>query len=270
MTPPVKEKSQSPAPEIAKTEPKKPAELPSEPVKPPAPAPAEVSAPSPATGAKAAKPEPPPATEPAKPAMVATNATEAPHPAANSPLLLPENEDGKKVAVNNDPLRFVPEPLKEFAPDSKEGSALVKDALARIDEAPADLYSDKAKVKVREGLKGARRIFKVDTIHFDKGGDVILPAYKTHITKALQDTALTDATNDPRAVFFILGFADKSGNADTNKKLSLTRANTVINLLRNDCGVINLTYPVAIGPTEIVAPENKDKNRAAEVWLVLP
>jgi len=179
------------------------------------------------------------------------------------------SETGKAVTVNTDPLRFIPEPLKEFAPESKEGSALVKDALARIDEAPPELYSDKAKSKVREGLKSARRIFKIDTIHFDKGGDIILQPYKDHLKKALDEPALTDASNDPRAVYFVLGFADKSGAADTNKKLSLARANTVIELLKGD-GVINLTYPVAIGSTEIVAPENKEKNRAAEVWLVLP
>jgi hypothetical protein len=34
-------------------------------------------------------------------------------------------------------------------------------------------------------------------------------------------------------------------------------------------GVSNVTYPVAIGGTEVIAAGNKDKNRAVEVWLVL-
>jgi outer membrane protein OmpA-like peptidoglycan-associated protein len=153
---------------------------------------------------------------------------------------------------------------------SPEGAALLSDATARIDEAPADLYSDKAKAKVRDGLKNARRIFKVHTVYFEKGGAVTQEKDVTDLTKSLEAPTLQEAMADPRSVFFVLGFADKSGAADTNKKLSVARADAIIALLRDKCGVLNFTYPVAVGSTEIVAPENKEKNRAAEVWLVLP
>lgn len=147
---------------------------------------------------------------------------------------------------------------------------MLKDAIARIDEAPDDLYPERAKAKVRAGLQGARRIFKVDTIYFEKGGAKPLARDKEHLVKALQDAALQEASADPRAVFFVLGFADTTGNPDTNKKLSYDRATAVIDLLEGEAGVLNLIYPVAVGPTEIVSPENQQKNRAAEVWLVLP
>lgn len=163
-----------------------------------------------------------------------------------------------------------PEPVREVAAASPEGAALLSDASARIEEAPAELYSDKAKAKVREGLKSAKRIFKVHTVYFEKGGAITQDKDVDQLTKALEAQPLQDAMSDPRAVFFVLGFADKSGAADTNKKLSTSRADAVIGLLRDKCGVLNLTYPVAVGSTEIVAPENKEKNRAAEVWLVLP
>lgn len=163
-----------------------------------------------------------------------------------------------------------PEAPREVAAASPEGAALLADAAARIDEAPADLYPDKAKVKVREGLKNARRIFKVHTVFFEKGGAVTQPKDIEQLTKALEAQTLQDAMADPRSVFFVLGFADTTGAADANKKISVARADAVIALLRDKCGVLNFTYPVAVGPTEIVAPENKEKNRAAEVWLVLP
>ena len=163
-----------------------------------------------------------------------------------------------------------PEPPREVAAASPEGAALLADAAASIDEAPSDLYPDKAKVKVREGLKNARRIFKVHTVFFEKGGALTQPKDIEQLTKALEAQTLQDAMADPRSVFFVLGFADTTGAADTNKKISVARADAVIALLRDKCGVLNFTYPVAVGPTEIVAPENKEKNRAAEVWLVLP
>jgi outer membrane protein OmpA-like peptidoglycan-associated protein len=163
-----------------------------------------------------------------------------------------------------------PEPVREVAASSPEGAALLADATARIDEAPPDLYSDKAKTKVRDGLKNARRIFKVHTVFFEKGGAITQDKDVEELTKSLEASTLQEAMADPRSVFFVLGFADKSGAPDTNKKLSVSRADAVIALLRDKCGVLNFTYPVAVGSTEIVAPENKEKNRAAEVWLVLP
>jgi outer membrane protein OmpA-like peptidoglycan-associated protein len=163
-----------------------------------------------------------------------------------------------------------PEPVREVATASPEGAALLADATARIDEAPPDLYSDKAKAKVRDGLKNARRIFKVHTVYFEKGGAVTQDKDVAQVTKSLEAQSLQEAMADPRSVFFVLGFADKSGDAETNKKLSVARADAVIALLRDKCGVLNFTYPVAVGSTELVAPANKEKNRAAEVWLVLP
>src|SRR5436190_4393798 len=147
-----------------------------------------------------------------------------------------------------------PAPVREVETASPEGAALLADATARIDEAPAALYSDKAKAKVRDGLKSAKRIFKVHTVYFEKGGAVTQDKDVTQLTKSLEAQNLQEAMADPRSVFFVLGFADKSGDADTNKKLSVSRADAVIALLRDKCGVLNFTYPVAVGSTEIVAP----------------
>lgn len=163
-----------------------------------------------------------------------------------------------------------PEPVREVATASPEGAALLADATARIDEAPEELYSEKAKTKVRDGLKNARRIFKVHTVYFEKGGAITQDKDVAELTKSLEAQNLQEAMADPRSVFFVLGFADKTGAPETNKKLSVARADAVIGLLRDKCNVLNFTYPVAVGSTEIVAPENKEKNRAAEVWLVLP
>lgn len=211
-----------------------------------------------------------PPQAPAQPAMPAAPGTPnvgdtTPPPATGQPTT-----PGTPNAPMDATPPATPEPVREVAAASPEGAALLADATARIDEAPVELYSDKAKAKVREGLKSAKRIFKVHTVYFEKGGAITQDKDVDQLTKALEAQSLQDAMSDPRAVFFVLGFADKSGAADTNKKLSTSRADAVIGLLRDKCGVLNLTYPVAVGSTEIVAPENKEKNRAAEVWLVLP
>lgn len=196
--------------------------------------------------------------------------TADPMPPTPPPTALPV-DDNSPAGIVQDTGDVLPpkEPMREVAPISPEGSALIKDATARVDEAPSDLYSDKAKAKVREGLMKARRIFKVHTVYFEKGGAKPGDQDVTELGKSLTAGALVEVMEDPRAVFFVLGFADRSGDAATNKKLSKDRADAVIDLLKT-AGTLNLTYPVAIGSSELVAPENANKNRAAEVWLVLP
>ena len=176
----------------------------------------------------------------------------------------------KAVPVTGDEANPTQEPVHEVGTGTGEGAGMLKDASARIDEAPSDLYPDKAKAKVREGLKNAHRIFKVYTVYFEKGGASPTPKDKDGLNGALQEKSLVDSMGDPRTVFFVLGFADKSGDAGTNKKLSTARADAIVNMLKNDCGLLNLTYPVAVGGTELVSPANQNKNRAAEVWMVLP
>jgi outer membrane protein OmpA-like peptidoglycan-associated protein len=214
------------------------------------------------------KPPPLPTTAPPKPPTPVPVVAATTHPPAVPPT--PGPPPTPVVATPEVSAPPAPEPVREVTTASPEGAALLSDATARIDEAPAELYSEKAKIKVREGLKAARRIFKVHTVYFEKGGAVTQGKDVAELTKSLENPSLQDAMNDPRSVFFVLGFADKTGTPETNKKLSTSRADAVIALLRDKCGVLNLTYPVAVGSTEIVAPENKEKNRAAEVWLVLP
>jgi outer membrane protein OmpA-like peptidoglycan-associated protein len=200
--------------------------------------------------------------QPPQPPMPATPNGQTP------PAPPPQPNPGTPAPADAPP--STPEPVREVETASPEGAALLADATARIDEAPKDLYSEKAKAKVRDGLKNARRIFKVHTVYFEKGGAITQEKDVAQVTKSLEAQNLQEAMADPRSVFFVLGFADKSGDADTNKKLSVARADAVIALLRDKCGVLNFTYPVAVGSTELVAPANKEKNRAAEVWLVLP
>jgi outer membrane protein OmpA-like peptidoglycan-associated protein len=161
------------------------------------------------------------------------------------------------------------EPVVVFNNDSPEVKALKDDADRRIEEAPPDLYPDSQKARVRSSLRNAKRLARVATLHFAPGGAKLGAGEQGRLKKVLLSPEASDLMSDSDAAFVCIGFADQTGDPQKNKQLSKQRSMGVIDVLKK-MGVTNITYPVAIGGTELVAPGNKDKNRAVEVWLVVP
>jgi len=75
---------------------------------------------------------------------------------------------------------------------------------------------------------------------------------------------------EPTLVLVILGYADKQGNDQRNIDLSFGRAQTVADILRTKCGILNLMYPIPMGGTDLFDPREFSKNRVVEVWAIKP
>lgn len=232
-TPPVK-------PEVAANDPK---ESPmKEPETPPAPV-AETPA----------KETPPPVTEtPKEEPVVAAQETPPTPPSPDSP----------------DPL-VAPEPVKSFAADAPEVTSLKEDADRRIDEAPSDIYSDADKDKVREAIRQSKRLTRVATLQFGKGAATLGSNERKRLKNALLTPEAEALLSDPQAVFFLIGFADSSGASQANRSLSQKRAAGIGSVLKG-FKVTNRAYAVGIGSSNLVGGAKDDKNRAVEVWVVLP
>lgn len=256
-----------PGPSVAETEPK--------------PRPAGILE-EPATNEPASQPDPltaqveEPATEtPADP--TAAPATENPIVMAHEPAAevspdspastLPEPEVVPEPADPN-PL-VADQPVLTFAEDSTEVVALKADADKRIDEAPAEVYSDEDKQKVREAIRRSKRLTRVATLQFGTGSTALGSHEKARLKKALLTPEAEALLSDPQAVFFILGFADSTGTSDLNRKVSQRRASGVADVLKG-YKVPNTAYSVGIGSTTLLSTEKQSRNRAAEVWIVLP
>lgn len=182
----------------------------------------------------------------------------------------PEPEPVETAVADADPDPVVvPEPVRTFAEDSPEVVALKADAEKRIDEAPSELYSDADKEKVREAVRQAKSLTRVVTLQFGKGVAALGNNEKARFKKALLSSEAESLMSDPQAVFFIIGYADSSGASAVNRKISLQRAMSVEQALKS-FKVPNKSYAVGIGSTTLISSRNQDKNRAVEVWIVLP
>lgn len=200
-------------------------------------------------------------TDPNVTAVTPNTAVPEPPPAVDQPLDI-------AGGTPPEPAPAGPDPVEVFSEESPEVKALKADADRRIDEAPDDLYPPREKARVRSALRDAKRIAKIATVHFPVGGASLSPAAKTRLKNSLLAEDASELMSDPEAAIVSLGFADPTGDPQKNKALSKQRAMSVIDALK-EMGVTNVTYPVAIGGTEIISDANKDKNRAVELWLVL-
>ncbi|MCB1094214.1 MAG: OmpA family protein [Verrucomicrobiae bacterium] len=154
-----------------------------------------------------------------------------------------------------------------YATDSPEGQGLIADALRRVDEAPDK--TEKEKERAKKILREAKKISKVATVYFPHEGNNVATAEVARLAEALNQPDVRGMTRNNKAICFALGFADKTGSAAYNKALSMKRAQSVISELEKK-GLKLSTTAIAIGPSELVDKENQGKNRAAEVWIVIP
>jgi outer membrane protein OmpA-like peptidoglycan-associated protein len=112
-------------------------------------------------------------------------------------------------------------------------------------------------------------------------GRVVLISFATAITTLpAQDVASIQSQvaqprvqkllEEPTLVLVILGYADKQGNDQRNIDLSFGRAQTVADILRTKCGILNLMYPIPMGGTDLFDQHEFSKNRVVEVWAIKP
>ncbi len=209
--------------------------------------------------------------------LAACGKAPAPH-AAPSPAVPSASPDAGFAGVSEPP---VPTPMRKPAEAAVETPAevnmnvadaenqLVKsEVLSRIDLMPKLTPEEKDKLYVQ--VDRARGMGRIVTIPFSSGKTSVAPAEIAALQQAVKLPQLQQFSDDPTVVFVVLGFADRKGDPDTNRRISLERADSVVAALKDRCGIMNLCHSVGMGSSEMFDARNLDKNRVVEVWAVLP
>jgi outer membrane protein OmpA-like peptidoglycan-associated protein len=149
-----------------------------------------------------------------------------------------------------------------------ENSKIREEVLKRIDQMPT--LTDKERDALYTHVDRARGMGKLITIPFDPGKVTISAAAIEQLRKVTQSPEVLKMTSDPTVVFVVLGFADKRGDPKKNLQVSTARAEAVVKVLRERCGLENLMHSVGMGGSEFFEQGDLAKNRVTEVWAVLP
>jgi outer membrane protein OmpA-like peptidoglycan-associated protein len=143
-----------------------------------------------------------------------------------------------------------------------------QEVLKRIDAMPNITSANKEHLYAY--VERAQRIKRVLNVNFERGKTKLgEPAIKKLVEETVQPEFANEA-RDPAVVFVILGFADKKGNEKTNLQMSFDRAETVTEILRKHCGLLNMMQTVPMGVSDLFNPQDPAGNRVVEVWAVLP
>jgi len=152
--------------------------------------------------------------------------------------------------------------------DDAQNRAVKAEVLKRIDLMPN--VSEDNKDKLYMSVDRARQMGRMLVIPFASGSTRMAEGDVAKLRDALHEPAIKTLLDDPTAVFVVLGFADMSGDPKANIKISDTRAESVINTMREECGVANVMHAVGMGGSQLFDTSGKEKNRVVEIWAVLP
>ena len=142
------------------------------------------------------------------------------------------------------------------------------EVLKRIDLMPGLTPTEKD--KLYNSVERARKMGHVITVPFGKGKTTLSPGDALALKDAFEKPEIAALRTDPLAVLVILGYADPKGDAKANLQFSKDRAEAVASAIKKEFGDKNLVRSVAMGGSTLLDAQSMEKNRIAEVWVVLP
>jgi outer membrane protein OmpA-like peptidoglycan-associated protein len=149
-----------------------------------------------------------------------------------------------------------------------EGLEGVKNAIMKRIELQPTL-SRAQKDKIYETVQSAKAMGRIAVVSFPANASV--PSQDVaSIASQLTTPQVKKLLEDPRIVLVVLGYADRQGDDQKNVLLSDDRAQTVLRILRNNCGVLNRIDAVPMGGTDLFDSRSFARNRTVEVWAGLP
>ena len=117
----------------------------------------------------------------------------------------------------------------------------------------------------------AQNLRRLLTVSFEKGRTHLTEKEMARVVKESKQMPFAGMVRDPSAIFVVLGYADQRGGDEKKSMLlSTTRATSVMELLRKQCGVQNVIQTVPMGSPPLFDPKDAAENRVAEIWTLQP
>jgi outer membrane protein OmpA-like peptidoglycan-associated protein len=152
--------------------------------------------------------------------------------------------------------------------DRTEEDRTRQEVLQRIDLMKA--LTDAEKDKLYAQVERARGFTKIAIIPFTQNKATVGAAQVEGLIKNLRGPAVQKLLADPTVALIMVGYADKRGDESKNLDISRSRAESVVQALKDKMDLVNVTHAVGMGGQDLFNPTDLEKNRVVEVWAVQP
>lgn len=175
-------------------------------------------------------------------------------------------DESKTLRAENNELRY--ELQKTRAELSR--TRLFVDSADKLPAAAKALFVRLAELETLNGPELAAEYAKIgtqlkarvlDTIDFQSGSSRI------NLDKA-QETRLTVQASGEKSFFLIVGYASKTGDFQTNQKLSAERATTIASVVDFNKKSTQNVQAVFLSQTDRFSPTDVQKNHICEIWEI--
>lgn len=143
-----------------------------------------------------------------------------------------------------------------------------QEVLKRIDLMPN--VSAENKERLYAYVEHAQKLQRLCTVSFEMGRTRLSEKESARVMKESKQMPFAGPVKDPASIFVVLGYGDQQGDEKKNLTLSMSRATSVVELLRKQCGVQSVIQTVPMGSPHLFDPKDPTENRVAEIWTVVP
>jgi outer membrane protein OmpA-like peptidoglycan-associated protein len=159
-------------------------------------------------------------------------------------------------------------PAPPVVNDRAEEDRTRQEVLKRIDL--MRVLTDAEKDKLYAQVERARGFTKIAIIPFPQNRTTAGASQVEGLIKNLKGPDMQKLLADPTVVLLMVGYADKKGDETKNLEISRSRAESVLQVLKDKLDLVNLMHAVGMGGQDLFDPSDLEKNRVVEVWAVQP
>jgi outer membrane protein OmpA-like peptidoglycan-associated protein len=161
-----------------------------------------------------------------------------------------------------------PGPAPAVVSDRTEEDRTRQEVLQRIDLMKA--LTDAEKDKLYAQVERAHGFTKIAIIPFAQNKTTAGAAQVDGLVRSLKGPAVQKLLADPTVGLIVVGYADKKGDETKNLDISRSRAESVVEAIKDKMDLVNLIHAVGMGGQDLFDPSDLEKNRVVEVWAVQP
>jgi len=159
-------------------------------------------------------------------------------------------------------------PAPPVVNDRAEEDRTRQEVLKRIDL--MRVLTEAEKDKLYAQVERAHGFTKIAILPFPQNRTTAAASQVDGLIKNLKRPDIQKLLADPTVVLLMVGYADKKGDEAKNLDISRSRAESVVQALKEKLDLVNLMHAVGMGGQDLFDPSDLEKNRVVEVWAVQP